>query len=63
MLRPSKPKYENTWDPAIVTDHLKNKRNSDITLELLTQKCVTLLALASEQRLQTLSLIDIRITK
>ncbi|VEN36023.1 unnamed protein product [Callosobruchus maculatus] len=60
MLRPSSPKYGNTWDPAIVLNHLRNKCNSDVSLEILTQKCVTLLALASGQRLQTLSLIDIR---
>lgn len=60
MLRPSKPKYENTWDPSIVLNYLKLKNNTDITLEVLTHKLVTLMALASGQRLQTLSLIDIR---
>lgn len=60
MLRPSTPKYKNTWDPAVVLSHLKDIKNSDITLEILTYKLVTLLALATGQRLQTLSLIDIR---
>lgn len=60
MLRPSKPRYENTWDPAAVLNYFKADNNSNLTLEALTHKLVTLMALASGQRLQTLSLIDIR---
>lgn len=61
MLRPNKPKSENTWDPTyVVLNYLKIKNNYELTLEGLTHKLVTLLALASGQRLQTLSLIDIR---
>lgn len=59
MLRPSLPKYENTWDPCVVLSYLKQLKNSEITLETLTHKCVTLLALATGQRLQTLALIEI----
>lgn len=59
MLRPSRPKYDNTWDPAIVLNYLRKLCNDNLSLELLTQKLVTLLALATGQRLQTLWLIDI----
>lgn len=59
MLRPSVPKYENTWDPFVVLSYLKNLQNLDDNLELLTQKLATLLALATGQRLQTLALIEV----
>ncbi|KAJ8910973.1 hypothetical protein NQ315_003666 [Exocentrus adspersus] len=59
MLRPSLPKYQHTWDPGVVLNCLKQLKNSEISLELLTQKTVTLLALATGQRLQTLTLIEI----
>lgn len=59
MLRPGLPKYENTWDPAQVLNYLKQFDNSCINLKILTQKVVTLLALATGQRLQTLAHIEI----
>ncbi|CAH1988486.1 unnamed protein product [Acanthoscelides obtectus] len=59
MLRPSLPKYQNTWDPAVVLNFLREWKNKDITLRKLNQKLVTLLALATGQRLQTLALIEI----
>lgn len=58
-LRPPLPKYENTWDPAIVLRFVKNLNNSDISLELLTHKLCILLALATGQRIQTLAKIEI----
>nr|CAH7760283.1 unnamed protein product [Callosobruchus chinensis] len=59
MLRPAMPKYQNTWDPAVVLDYTRNLKNADISLNILSKKLITLLALATGQRLQTLASIDI----
>lgn len=59
-LRPTKPKYDSTWDPQLVLDHVSQWENSKISLERLTFKLVTLLALVTAQRMQCLSLIDVR---
>lgn len=59
QLRPSKPKYNNTWDPCIVLNFVRELNNEEISLEYLTYKLTILLALASGQRVQTLSLIEI----
>nr|CAH7765858.1 unnamed protein product [Callosobruchus chinensis] len=53
------PKYQNTWDPAVVLDYTGNLKNSDISLNILSKKLITLLALATGQRLQTLASIEI----
>lgn len=59
-LRPSVPKYNSTWDTSIVLDYLGNfYPNSVIGLETLTKKLITLLALITAHRVQTLSLIRI----
>lgn len=59
-LRPQKPKYDYTWDPAIILDFLVSLGpNENLTLKQLSKKLVTLLALATAQRVQTLSKIDI----
>lgn len=53
--RPSKPKYNNTWDPAPVLNYLGHL---DITkLTNLSCKVATLLALVTGGRIQTISLI------
>lgn len=60
-LRPGKPKYESTWDPSLVLNHVSQWGSNDaISLEKLTFKLVTLLALVTAQRMQTLATIDIR---
>lgn len=46
-LRPPEPKYEATWDPKIVLDYFKNLNNNDLSLEILSKKLVTLLALVT----------------
>jgi integrase len=57
-LKPSLPKYQNTWDPNKVLDYLSSwYPNEDLPLDKLTKKMVALLALSTAQRLQTLSLI------
>lgn len=55
--RPAQPKYNITWDVSTVLDYIENMDTS--TLELLTIKTVTLLAICSAQRAQTLSKIKI----
>ena len=58
--KPQNPKYETIWNPEIVINYLgKLHPNSSITLEQLTKKLVTLLALGTAQRVQTLFLISI----
>lgn len=59
-LRPSEPKYDSTWDPKIVLDYFKDVPNENLPLDGLSRKALTLLALVLGQRIQTLSLIDIR---
>lgn len=58
--KPIKPKYSDTWDPQIVLQWLsKLGANTELSMELLNKKLVTLLALCTAQRVQTLSLIKL----
>lgn len=57
--RPNLPKYNTTWDPNIVLNYVRGLTNEAISLELLTMKLAVLLALATGQRMQTLSLIKL----
>lgn len=59
-LRPPAPKYQNTWDPTTVLTFLNQSPNESLSLKDLSHKTITLLALASAQRIQTLSLIKIK---
>ena len=60
-LRPSRPKYDTTWDLKTVLDYVSHwVTNEDITLKKLSFKLVTLLALITGQRMQTLGLINIK---
>lgn len=59
-LRPQTPKYNVTWNPKIVLDFLTSwAPNNDILLEQLSYKLITLLALITGHRIQTLSLIKL----
>lgn len=58
-LKPSRPKYKNTWDPLIVLNYLRTQINESLSLEQLSYKLAMLLALVSAQRVQTLSLIEL----
>ena len=61
VMKPSRPKYNYTWDPITVIKYLASYYpNSELSLEKLTKKLVTLLALITAQRVQTLSLIKIK---
>jgi len=59
-LRPGAPKYETTWDPAVVLSYFRQlPAESELSLLQLSQKLATLLALATGQRQQTLCAIRI----
>lgn len=57
-MRPPKPKYDSTWDPNEVLKYLSNTfPYENVTLHDISLKTITLLAIASAQRMQTLSFI------
>lgn len=59
--RPSRAKYDVTWDPQIVLDYFRAKESNKIlSFKDLSYKTITLLALITGHRMQTFSLIDIR---
>lgn len=55
-LRPPKPRYDTTWDPKVLLDYLKNWPDP-LDLRRTSLKLVTMLALVTGGRLQTISLI------
>lgn len=59
-VRPPKPKYDSTWGPKVVLDYFQNSSNEKLSSESLSKKLIILLALVTGQRLQTLSLINIK---
>lgn len=60
-LRPQRPKYDFIWNPQKVLNYLSSlPPNEDLPLEKLTKKLVTLLALTTGHRIQTLSFIRIQ---
>ncbi|KAL0893425.1 hypothetical protein ABMA27_015010 [Loxostege sticticalis] len=60
-LRPPLPKYNVTWNPTTVLNFLENwYPHEEISLEILTKKVVTLLALVTAHRVQTLSKIKVQ---
>jgi len=59
-LRPPTPKYEYAWDPSTLLSMFQSwKDNEELSIKLLTLKTVSLLALCSAQRAQTLSVINV----
>ncbi|KAJ8983153.1 hypothetical protein NQ317_016252 [Molorchus minor] len=59
--RPSFPRYNETWDPFIVLNYIKEWYPlKNLSLEKLVKKLVVLIALASGQRIQTISKINIK---
>ena len=64
ILRPPTPRYSSTWDVSKVTDYLKTLAPlRELSFKLLTLKTVMLCALASAQRQQTLSVLDLNFRK
>lgn len=59
-IRPSHPRYSRTWDLSVVLNFLHSLgSNEKLTFKQLSQKLITLLALVTGHRIQTLSLIRI----
>lgn len=59
-IRPAKPKYSSTWDPSPVLEYLgKLHPLNSLSLENLTKKFVTLMALTTAHRVQTFSKINL----
>lgn len=59
-IKPSLPKYKDIWNPNLVLEYLSNLfPNEKLSIDKITKKLVTLLALSTAQRVQTLSMIDI----
>ena len=59
-IKPTKPKYSYTWDVNVVLDYFEKLDDlSKLPIEVLTEKTITLLALVSAHRAQTLSKISI----
>ena len=57
---PALPRYDYVWDPGLVLNKLATMYpNESISLELLSKKVITLIALITAHRIQTLSLIKI----
>lgn len=59
-LRPPLPKYNSTWDTSLVLSNISTfYPNESLKLEKISKKLVTLLALVTAHRMQTLSLINV----
>ena len=59
-IKPSQPKYSETWDPSPVLQYIEKLHPlHTLSAENLTKKLVTLLALTTAHRVQTLSKIKI----
>lgn len=58
-LKPSLPRYASTWDIKVVLDFLATTDNESLSLKCLSYKLVTLLALLTGQRLQTLAAMKV----
>jgi len=58
-IRPSKAKYNTTWDPSVVLDYLATLEPLiSLSLKDLTLKTVTLLSMCTAHRVQTLAAIE-----
>ena len=65
-MKPSLPRYVNTWDVQTVITYLDSLNTLEVSLKLLSVKLTTVLALTTGQRCQTLWAIqvnDIEISK
>lgn len=63
-LRPPMPRYQSTWDVGIVVQHLKGlSPTEEQTLQVLSKKLVTLLALANASRASDIHALDLQYHK
>lgn len=54
------PRSNKIWDPSVVLNFLRSLGNNDkLTLEVLLQKCATLLALCSSKRVSELAALNL----
>lgn len=58
-LRPALPRYTYTWDVGPVLDFLQSSCNRSSPLKTLSIKCVTLVALSTGHRVQTLASLSV----
>lgn len=59
-LKPQRPRYDFVWDPSPVISYLATQFPYDnLSLEIIVRQLVTLLALTTAQRMQTLAAIQI----
>ena len=58
-LRPSIPRYTHIWDVSSVLNYLRRLPALELNLHMLSAKLVTLCALTTGQRCQTLHALDI----
>lgn len=60
VQKPQSSKYTDTWDPQVVLESIsKMGQNACLSLENLSKKLIMLMALATAQRVQTLSKIRV----
>lgn len=58
VIKPQRPKYDQTWDPSIVLEFYSSREeSSELKLGDLSKKLALLLLLVTAQRVQTLSKI------
>lgn len=59
-LNPPKPRYVETWDPAVLLSYIDGLgNNSDLSLNVLTKKLVCLLALTKASRSSDICALDL----
>ncbi|CAG7822913.1 unnamed protein product [Allacma fusca] len=58
-LRPPRPRYNFTWDPKIVLEYLRTVPTLSCSMEQLTTKLSTLLAIITAHRVQTFASIEV----
>lgn len=59
--RPARPKYSETWDTEQVLTYIENIKDfNDLRLKEVSEIAVTLLALITAHRMQTIALINIK---
>ncbi|KYN08464.1 hypothetical protein ALC62_00556, partial [Cyphomyrmex costatus] len=60
FLKPQRPRYDYTWNPSTVINYLSSLYpHESLSLPKLSRKLITLLALTTAQRMQTLAAIQI----
>lgn len=60
VLKPQRPRYNFIWDPSPVISHLATLYpHESLSLEIISRKLITLLALTTAQRMQTLAAIQL----